>query len=171
MKGHRVAFVAAICALPLLAACSTNEVTATGTFKPLKSATSEYQQAGGTAEVKRSTSGTKARIELTNFPPDHVMLGHLHAGACTDSDPGGAHFRFDPNGGEAPPNEIHFNITTDSNGSATVSTTNKSRVPDGAAKSIVIHMGVPKVQAQGMALNGDGHTTHSHLLKVACADL
>jgi hypothetical protein len=115
--------------------------------------------------------GTEVDAHFEHLPAGYTFLGHVHVGACSDADPGGDHFRFDPNGGEVPPNEVHLNFTTNADGSADVSTVSAKPIPAAQARSVVIHMGVPNVQAQGMAMSGDGHTTHSHMPKALCADI
>lgn len=80
--------------------------------------------------------GTTLTVRLTGLEPGTEYVGHLHAMACA-ADNGGPHFKFDPDGAELPPNEIHIGFTAGDDGSGTATITNPQ--PAEAAASVVIH--------------------------------
>jgi hypothetical protein len=104
----------------------------------------------GRAQMVRTADGrTIVTVHVTGLSPDTTYGAHVHQQACAIGDADG-HYRFDPAGPAAPPNEIWPGFTTNAagvgNGKATVHDTAGS-----AAVSVVIH-------APGGA-------------KIACADL
>jgi Cu-Zn family superoxide dismutase len=104
----------------------------------------------GRAQMVRTADGkTIVTVHVTGLSPDTTYGAHVHQQACGSGDADG-HYRFDPAGPAAPPNEIWPGFTTDvagvGNGRATVDGT-----AGPTAVSVVIH-------APGGA-------------KVACADL
>jgi hypothetical protein len=104
----------------------------------------------GHAQMVRTADGkTIVFVHVEGLAPDTTYGSHVHKQACGDGDADG-HFRFDPTGPAAPPNEIWPGFTTNDvgvgNGNATVYGTAGS-----AAVSVVVH-------APGGA-------------KIACADL
>jgi plastocyanin len=66
-------------------------------------------------------------------------MAHLHTEGCEASDPGGPHFKFDPQGGDEPPNEIHLSFTANGDGSGKAEATADQEVPEGEAGSVVLH--------------------------------
>jgi hypothetical protein len=104
----------------------------------------------GRAQMVRTADGkTIVAVHVTGLAPDTTYGAHVRQQACGVGDADG-HYRFDPAGPAAPPNEIWPGFTTDAagvgNGRATVDGT-----AGATAVSVVIH-------APGGA-------------KVACADL
>jgi hypothetical protein len=104
----------------------------------------------GHAQMVRTASGaTIVSVHVEGLAPDTTYGSHVHQQACSNGDADG-HYKFDPTGPAAPPNEIWPGFTTNSagigNGNATVDATAGS-----AAVSVVVH-------APGGA-------------KIACADL
>jgi hypothetical protein len=104
----------------------------------------------GRAQMVRTAHGkTIATVHVTGLSPDTAYGAHVHQQACGIGDADG-HYRFDPAGPAASPNEIWPGFTTDAagvgNGKATVDGT-----AGPTAVSVVIH-------APGGA-------------KIACADL
>jgi hypothetical protein len=104
----------------------------------------------GRAQMIRTADGkTIVAVHVTGLPPDTTYGAHVHQQACGVGDADG-HYRFDPIGPAAPPNELWPGFTTDAagvgNGKATADGT-----AGPTAVSVVIH-------APGGA-------------KIACADL
>ena len=104
----------------------------------------------GRAQMVRTADGkTIVAIHVTGLAPDTTYGAHVHQQACGSGDADG-HYRFDPAGRPAPPNEIWPGFTTDAagvgNGKATA-----DGIAGPTAVSVVIH-------APGGA-------------KIACADL
>jgi len=104
----------------------------------------------GRAQMVRTADGkTIVAIHVTGLAPDTTYGAHVHQQACGSGDADG-HYRFDPAGPAAPPNEIWPGFTTDAagigNGKATA-----DGIAGPTAVSVVIH-------APGGA-------------KIACADL
>lgn len=122
----------------------------TGPFELLDSAPVGYDTASGTAWLARHDEGTTVTVELNGLIPNSPHIAHVHAGSCTEA--GGPHFRFDPDGGDVPPNEIHLMFTSDADGDG-VMTAENMQVAGGDARSLVVHP-INRMDA-----------------KVACADL
>ncbi len=126
-----------------LAACGGSddgEETVTGTFEPLVETPSAYKNVSGEADLTRADGKTTIAISVDGLAPDTEYMAHLHTGGCTDTDPGGAHFKFDPEGGDMPPNEIHLSFTSNADGSGKAEVTGDQEVPAGEAGSIVLHL-------------------------------
>jgi hypothetical protein len=83
------------------------------------------------------TRGTTLTVSATGLTPGAHYIAHLHAQPCS-VDNGGPHFRFDPHGPAAPPNEVHLTLDTDSSGGVRATVTN-ARPVTAAARSVVIH--------------------------------
>jgi Cu-Zn family superoxide dismutase len=104
----------------------------------------------GQAQMIRTAGGqTIVYVHVTGLAPNTTYGAHVHQQACAIGDADG-HYRFDPAGPAAPPNEIWPGFTTDAAGIG-----NGNAIVDGTAGpnavSVVIH-------APGGA-------------KIACADL
>ena len=104
----------------------------------------------GHAKMVRTADGkTIVSVHVEGLQPDTTYGSHVHQQACGVGDADG-HYRFDPSGAAAPPNEIWPGFTTNfagmGNGRAVVDQT-----AGAAAVSVVVH-------APGGA-------------KIACADL
>lgn len=137
-----------------------------GSFANVKNAPPNSPAAVGTAEMIVAQGKTRVTILATGLDNKALYIGHMHNDVCSAADPGGAHFKFDPNGGDQPPNEIHLNIQFEVNRQGTKLgaitsdvTVDREAGPD--AKSVVIHL----KRAVGAGL--DAATPP----KVACADL
>ncbi len=113
-----------------------------GKFAKVKAAPKGTKKIGGTAEMVLSASGTQVTIAATNLDPKAVYVAHVHAEACSAADPGGAHFKYTPDGGDMPPNELHMPITVKANGKGSGQTTNPVKAGSDA-KSVVIHLKRP----------------------------
>jgi hypothetical protein len=117
-------------------------------FIVLDGAPEGFAGAGGTAFLALD-SATTLTVDVMGLAADTAVIGHLHAESCATS--GGPHFKFDADGGDTPPNEVHIAATADDTGSFSISVTNEMAATD--AMSVVIHA-------------ADGDTT-----KALCADL
>jgi len=115
----------------------------------------------------------------------------VHEGTCDQPDPGGPHFKFDPDGADTPPNEIHLRFTSNATRDATAQVHSARRVPAGAAGSIVVHEDAPAIgsgdakphaaggherhgggsDGKSASANVAGGHSHSHADKIACAAL
>jgi Cu-Zn family superoxide dismutase len=163
-----------------------------GEFVPVRGAPARFSGVSGTAEVTAARSGgTDVSISLRGLRPNAKYLAHVHVGGCDQPDPGGPHFKFDPNGSETPPNEIHLRLATNATGGASAQANNSRAIPPAAARSIVVHAddaAAPAAQApqadtppasgghQGHGSSGDTAANgaaggHAHSDKVACAAL
>lgn len=153
---------------------SPSETTTAGTevsasFELLDGRPEGYDDVEGTATLKLG-DGTEGEISLTGLKPDTAYVAHVHQQAC-DMDQGGPHFKFDPAGSDMPPNEIHWNFVSDTEGSAEATTSNPQAVADPQLRAVVVHenpdtmSGSDDMSGQTM---GAGHT---HQQKIACADL
>lgn len=144
MKHLTKTFALLIAALALtagLAACGSDdgEETVAGTFKPLPETPAIYDNISGEADLTRSDGETTVAISLDGLAPNAEYTAHLHTESCGASDPGGPHFKFDPQGGDEPPNEIHLSFTANDDGSGNAEVTADREVPEGEAGSVVLH--------------------------------
>jgi hypothetical protein len=138
-----IALLAVLVAGLALAACggdSNSEDTVSGAFEVLIGAPAGYDNLSGEAELTRSDGGTTTTIDLTGLVPDTEYTAHLHTGGCGGADPGGPHFKFDPSGGDEPPNEIHLAFTSNGDGSGKAEASSDQEVPVGEAGSVVLHL-------------------------------
>lgn len=161
-----------------------------GVFALLPNAPPAFVGLDGTAELTDGPEGgSDMSITLSGLKPNVRYLSHVHVGACDQPDPGGPHFKFDPNGRDAPPNEIHLRFGSNATGSATASAHSKRVLPDGAAGSIVVHQDTPASPTgasadKPKAAAGHEHHAgrsgvgtagaaggHTHATKIACAAL
>lgn len=164
----------------LLAACGDDEdenATA-GDFELVAEAPEGYDDVSGEAELARNDSGTEVEISFSGLKPDTEYIAHVHAASCDQADPGGPHFKFDLNGGDTPPNEIHLPFTTDADGNGEATASNDQVVPEDEGPAIVVHEAGDghSDKAEGHSdkaegHSGDGHAGHSHEPKIACAPL
>jgi hypothetical protein len=178
-----VAVLLVLAASIALAACgssgSDSEETINGQFELVPDAPSGYSELAGEAELTRSEGGTQASIQLSGLKPDTAYVAHVHAAGCDQPDPGGPHFKFDKNGSDEPPNEIHFSFTSSAEGEGEAQAENEREVPTGEAGSIVLHLGEAEGDEAMSHEEGDEamshgsmeHGGHSHADKIACAEL
>ncbi|HVY97294.1 MAG TPA: hypothetical protein VHA54_10085 [Solirubrobacterales bacterium] len=180
MKSHATKFALPLVAAALalgLAACGgsesgNDETTVSGKFQPLPGAPRAYAKLAGSADLVRDEEGTTASISLTGLEPETEYVAHLHTGGCDQPDPGGPHFKFDPQGGDEPPNELHLELTSDGSGAGSARTASKREVPVGEAGSIVLHTASSHVMAafvhEGHDHGGGGEAGPE---AIACAEL
>ncbi|MEE6286919.1 ThuA domain-containing protein, partial [Georgenia sp. MJ173] len=88
--------------------------TSTGEFGPMDHGhgTSDLT-VEGTATMTKSTAGTSVMIQASGLLPGQPYPAHLHDGSCQTH---GGHYKHDPNGPSAPPNEIWVSSNTDPRG-------------------------------------------------------
>jgi len=149
--GATLALALVLAGLTLPAATSVGAASATVTFGGIHAfATSTDPSILGRASMVRTASGrTIVTIEVRRLEPDAAYHAHVHVRACGDNAAGG-HYRFDPAGPSAPPNEIWPEFTTNAAG-AGVGRATVEAVAGPSAVAVVVH-------APGGA-------------KIACADL
>jgi Copper/zinc superoxide dismutase (SODC). len=113
-------------------------------------ATAAGQPITGRAQMVRTADGkTIVSIHVEGLLPGTAYGSHIHKQACADGD-AGTHYKFDPAGVAAPPNEIWLGFTTNSAGVGNSDTIVLAKAGP-TAVSVVVH-------APGGA-------------KIACADL
>jgi hypothetical protein len=149
-RGLRISTVMATC-LTLLLAPSVLALGATVTRGDIHAfATGAGQPITGRAQMIRTPDGkTIVSVHVEGLSPNTTYGSHVHQLPCGTSDADG-HYKYDPAGPAAPPNEIWPGFTTNDagvgNGNAAVGWT-----AGATAVSVVVH-------APGSA-------------KIACADL
>ena len=112
----------------------------TGDFTVLDTAPPGSDDVAGEAWLAHTDGGgegTTVTIRLAGLEPDTDYVAHLHAEACSD-DNGGDHFKFDPDGSDVPPNEVHLAFTSTDDGTGEATITNESDVED-RAPALVVH--------------------------------
>lgn len=153
-------------------------VTATGSFELLKGHPDGYDNLSGRVTMTIGDEGSEGTITLTGMKPDTAYVAHVHEQSC-DQDDGGPHFKFDPDGSGMPPNEIHWNFTSDSSGLGGATTSNPESIPEPGNRSVVVHENghddMGSADASGMDDHGSGQAdvmgSGSSHAKIACADL
>lgn len=113
--------------------------TYAGHFSKLATAPPGTKQIGGQAAMVLSASGTKVTVTATGLDPKAVYVAHVHSDTCSAADPGGPHYKYAPDGGDEPPNELHLMIAVDKKGRGTGETTNPVKA-GASAKSVVLHL-------------------------------
>lgn len=79
-------------------------------------ATSTDPAIAGRAEMVRTSDGkTIVIVHAAGLAPNTTYGSHVHLQACANGN-AGSHYRFDPTGPAAPPNEIHLDFTTNAAG-------------------------------------------------------
>jgi Cu-Zn family superoxide dismutase len=166
-----------------LAACGSSDEDKTevlsGQFELVSGAPAEAQGVSGEATLERADGGTTVSLDATGLEPATEYVAHLHAEGCDQADPGGPHFKFNPSGGDEPPNEIHLEFSSDAKGGGKAEASSNKEVPAGEAGSIVLH----EAEADHMTSGSGGevetvfvHAGHHHEeetapVKIACAEL
>lgn len=184
MKAHtkKLALLLSTAALAAgLTACGgsggSDETTVSGSFETLSGAPAAYSGLSGSAELTRADGGTKAAIKLRGLVADTAYTADLHTGGCAGPDPGGPHFKFDPQGGDQPPNELHLGFVADAKGEGSARTASNREVPLGEAGSIVLHTSGPS-QVMAAFVHDEGGHDHGGSgekpagpVAIACAEL
>lgn len=91
----------------------------------------------GRAWLAQHDQGTTVTLQMSGLVPEVDYISHLHVNACADGG-GGPHFKFDPNGSDMPPNEVHLAFTSDAEGNGRMTVNNDRKTEDGVA-SVVVH--------------------------------
>ncbi len=162
-----------------LAACgssssSDESESVSGSFEPVAGTPAAYSEISGEATLERNEGRTEARLKVSGLEPKTDYVAHLHVAGCDQADPGGPHFQFEKGGSEMPPNEIHFEFTSNAEGEGGASASNEQEVPVGEAGSIVVHLAEGEAGmkgGEGMEAGGETGHSHSHMEKIACAEL
>ena len=146
-----------------LAACGSSDSESeavSGTFEPVSGAPAEYASVAGEATLERSDDGTAVSLQATGLEPKTAYVAHLHSEGCEQAEPGGPHFKFDPQGSDEPPNEIHLEFSANGSGSGNAKASSEREVPRGEAGSVVLH----EAEAEHMtaAAAGEGETVFVH---------
>jgi Cu-Zn family superoxide dismutase len=145
----RAVLAAALLTVALVPSAAADAATVTRGDVHAFAAGAGMELAGRAQMVRTADGKTIVAIHVTGLAPDTTYGAHVHQQACGSGDADG-HYRFDPAGPAAPPNEIWPGFTTDAagvgNGKATA-----DGIAGPTAVSVVIH-------APGGA-------------KIACADL
>lgn len=108
-----------------------------GQFTVLDTAPPGSDEVAGDAYLAQDDAGTTVTIRMIGLEPGTEYVAHLHAQRCEDDD-GGDHFRFDPDGEEVPPNEVHLGFTATEQGTGQATVTNDRQVGDDAP-AVVVH--------------------------------
>jgi hypothetical protein len=160
--------VVALCALPSAAGA---EPKARGTFETLPDGAAMGLEIEGFAQLVRGESGTQGRVVVRGLDPGTTYAAHLHNAPCSAANPGGAHYRDDPAGPSAPPNELWFSSTEDPQAGVTANAGGVAHGRGAAdwvarpeAQSVVIHAippggntaGGPKIACADLASSGGG---------------
>lgn len=105
-------------------------------FQLLDSRPDGFDAATGTADVARHDAGTTVTLTLDGLDPGRQFIAHVHEGSCAEN--GGDHYKFEADGPDTPPNEIHLMFTSSDDGSGFLTAENPQVVGDDA-RSIVVH--------------------------------
>jgi len=118
----------------------------------------------GTASLTRTRHGTVARAVIRGLDPGATYASHVHNQLCADNMAGG-HYKDDPAGPSAPPNELWLSSSDDPSGGLVANSVGVARgrgraswVARDDAVSIVVHF----IPPGGTTAGGP---------KIACADL
>jgi Cu/Zn superoxide dismutase len=120
-----------------------------------------------TAEAAGASGMTHVDVHVQGLRPGATYGVHLHNAPCSAANPGGGHYKHDPQGAVTPPNEAWPSSSArDAMAGITANAAGVARgratagwVADGRAVSVVIHAGLD-----------DGGTVAGGP-KLACADL
>ncbi len=150
-------------ALGLIGA-ATAAKPAKGTFSTLPAGQTLGLSIEGIAQIRRSDDETRVKVHVRGLVPGTTYAAHLHNASCSDTQ-GGGHYKHDPAGPAAPPNELWLSSTgnptagiTANGGGVAHGSGSASWVARSEARAIVIHF----IPAGGSTAGGP---------KIACADL
>lgn len=110
-----------------------------GSFAKVAGAPKGTKKIAGSATMTVEDSGTSLALSVTGLNPKAAYIAHVHNDVCSAADPGGAHFKYDPAGGDLPPNELHIAVDVSKAGKGTGATSNPAEAGP-SAKSVVIHL-------------------------------
>lgn len=149
IRSTRAVLAAALLTVALVPSAAADAATVTRGDVHAFAAGTGMELTGHAQMVRTADGKTIVTVHVTGLAPDTTYGAHVHQQACGSGDADG-HYRFNPAGPAAPPNEIWPGFTTSAagvgNGKATVDGT-----AGPTAVSVVIHAPVGA--------------------KIACADL
>lgn len=163
---RRMTVMAAAVAIALALAPAAAGATKTrGTFQTLAAGTDLGLQIEGIAQLTRTDDGTLAKVVVRGLEPGTTYAAHLHNAPCSDTNPGGGHYKDDPAGPSEPPNELWLSSTDDPKAGITAN-------EDGVAHGRGSADWVARPEAQAIVIHSipPGGTTAGGP-KIACADL
>lgn len=138
--------------------------TSVGRFNTLPGGTALGLEIDGVARIHRGSEETTGRVLVRGLEPGMVYAAHVHNQPC-GLNAGGAHYRDDPGGAGAPPNELWFSGSDDPTAGIRARRSGVARgsgavdwVARPEAQSVVIHQVVSATGTSGGP-------------KLACADL
>jgi hypothetical protein len=131
----------------------------------LPDATAMGLEIEGFAQITRTDAGTEVKVVVRGLEPATTYAAHSHDAPCSAASPGGGHYKNDPAGPSAPPNELWLSSRDDptagirSNfGGVAHGRGSADWVARPEAQSVVIHY----IPPGGTTAGGP---------KIACADL
>jgi hypothetical protein len=135
-----------------------------GTFSTLPAGQALGLSIEGVALIHRSASSTHVLILVRGLVPGTTYAAHLHSAPCSVNEAGG-HYKNDPAGPAAPPNELWLSSTGDPTAGITA-------VRGGFALGFGSAPWVARPEAQAVVIHQipPGGTTAGGP-KIACADL
>lgn len=138
--------------------------TSVGRFTTFAAGADLGLEVDGVAVLRRTWDGTSGRVVLRGLDPGLVYAAHLHNQPC-NLGAGGSHYKDEPAGIGAPPNELWFSSSGDPFAGVTANRVGVARgfgavdwVARPEAQSVVIHQVMPATGTSGGP-------------KIACADL
>jgi Cu-Zn family superoxide dismutase len=136
-RSTRAILAAALLSVALVPSAAADAATVTRGEVHAFAAGAGMELAGRAQMVRTADGKTIVTVHVTGLAPDTTYGAHVHQQACGVGDADG-HYRFEPAGPAAPPNEIWPGFTTDpagvGNGRASVDGT-----AGPTAVSVVIH--------------------------------
>jgi Cu-Zn family superoxide dismutase len=156
-----------VAGLGLLApAAQASTTVSRGRFHTLAAGSAMGLDIRGSALLIRSPDGTtRAIVVVRGLQPGVTYASHVHNMPCSAPNPGGGHYKNDPSGPSAPPNELWLSSTADptagiraNRGGVAIGRGEAPWVARPDARSIVIHA----IPPGGTTAGGP---------KIACADL
>jgi len=109
---------------------------ASADFQLLPTSPEGFEGLAGSADIARHDGGTTVTVEFDGLAPEVNYIAHLHEGSCADN--GGPHFKFDSNGSDTPPNEIHLAFTSTADGIGFMTAENAQLAGENG-RSVVVH--------------------------------
>lgn len=157
-----VAAVTATIAVAVAASAATSE---RGRLTTLPDGAAMGLSLDGVAKLTRTEDGTRAKVQVRGLEPGTTYAAHLHNARCSAPNPGGGHYKDDPAGPSAPPNELWLSSTTDPTAGITAN-------PAGIAHGAGSADWVARPEADAIVIHAipPGGTTAGGP-KIACADL
>jgi Cu/Zn superoxide dismutase len=157
-----VAAVTASIAVAVAASAATSE---RGQFTTLPDGAAMGLSLEGTAKLMRTDDGTRAKVHVRGLEPGTTYAAHLHNAPCSAPNPGGGHYKDNPAGPSAPPNELWLSSTPDPTAGITAN-------PAGVAQGAGSADWVARPEADAIVIHAipPGGTTAGGP-KIACVDL